>query len=112
MLAITEERVRKTGAYRRGPYHSTPTVRKEALSPRECEVLYFIVMEGQTNKKIAERLRVSTKTVESQRNRLMQKTHNDSLAGLCRWFWQLYWRHAERLEELLQYAPDSIQQKF
>jgi len=42
------------------------------LSSREREVL-IMVAQGHTNRAIAERLRLSTKTVESYRSRLMQK---------------------------------------
>lgn len=53
------------------------------LTPRENDVLEFL-LDGQTNKAIADRLGVSSKTVESHRARLMIKMAAESLAELIR----------------------------
>lgn len=53
------------------------------LSPREREVL-SLVMDGAPSKVIACDLRISQKTVEAHRARIMQKMQADSLAKLIR----------------------------
>ncbi len=55
----------------------------EALSPREREILQ-LVAEGKTSQEIAERLSISSKTVDTYRSRLMQKIRVDDLAGLVK----------------------------
>jgi DNA-binding NarL/FixJ family response regulator len=55
----------------------------ERLSPREREVLKLIA-EGHTNKAIARILKLSIKTVEKHRSRLMAKLDVHDLAGLVR----------------------------
>lgn len=55
----------------------------EMLSRREREVM-TLVAEGHTNHAVAERLGLSTKTVESYRSRLMQKLGLKSRAELTR----------------------------
>jgi DNA-binding NarL/FixJ family response regulator len=53
------------------------------LSPREREVVQMIV-EGLTNREIANRLHSSIKTVEKQRRDAMRKLEVDNLASLIR----------------------------
>lgn len=55
----------------------------ELLTPREIEVLQLIV-EGKTNSKIAEVLKVSIKTVESHRHTIMLKLDIKSIAELTK----------------------------
>ncbi len=60
----------------------TPSLLKR-LSPREREVVQMIV-EGLTNREIANRLHSSIKTVEKQRRDAMRKLEVDNLANLIR----------------------------
>lgn len=53
------------------------------LSPREFEVLQHVVA-GRPNKAIARRMRISEKTVEKHRSKLMKKLKVSSVAGLVR----------------------------
>jgi len=55
----------------------------EALSPREREVMQ-LVAEGKTSQEIAERLFISSKTVDSYRSRLMRKIGVEDMAGLIK----------------------------
>lgn len=55
--------------------------RLQTLSSRESEVLELIVT-GQTNKAIADRLHVGLRTIEAHRANIMVKMHADSLAQL------------------------------
>ncbi len=57
--------------------------RIELLTPREREVM-DLVTAGATNKRIAARLGISEKTVESHRAKVMTKTDVNSLAELIR----------------------------
>ena len=54
-----------------------------ALTPREREVLQLVV-EGRTNREIADLLYVSPKTVEKHRANLMAKLGASDLAHLIR----------------------------
>ena len=56
----------------------------DALTPREREVLYPIA-EGLTNRQIAGRLKISRRTVEAHRARLMIKLRLNSQAALVRY---------------------------
>lgn len=53
------------------------------LTDREREVL-TLVAEGQSNREIADRLEVSVRTIEAQRERLMNRLGVRSVAGLTR----------------------------
>jgi DNA-binding NarL/FixJ family response regulator len=55
----------------------------EALSPREREVLQ-LVAEGNSSAQIAERLRISIRTVDTHRFSLMRKLEIHSVAGLTK----------------------------
>lgn len=57
--------------------------RFEALTPREWQVVVPMV-QGMANREIAEHLRVSPKTIEVYRSRIMRKTRADNLCGLIR----------------------------
>ena len=67
---------------RDSPMSETPD--PAALSRREREVLQ-LVAEGRTTKQIASLLKVSDKTVESHRQRLMDKLNLHSVADLTRY---------------------------
>src|SRR5690606_9624956 len=54
------------------------------LAPREREVLRRIA-DGQSTKEIAHALRVSTKTIETHRRRLMEKLNLHSVAELTKY---------------------------
>lgn len=56
----------------------------DVLSLREAEVLQ-LVAEGKANKQIAATLNLSTKTVETHRQRLMNKLRIHDVAGLTRY---------------------------
>jgi DNA-binding NarL/FixJ family response regulator len=55
----------------------------EQLSPREREILQ-LVAEGKTSQEIAERLSISSKTVDTYRSRLMHKIGVEDMAGLIK----------------------------
>jgi DNA-binding NarL/FixJ family response regulator len=55
----------------------------EQLSPREREILQ-LVAEGKTSQEIAQRLSISSKTVDTYRSRLMHKIGVKNLAGLVK----------------------------
>ncbi len=54
------------------------------LSDRELEIL-TLICEGYTTPQIADKLFISTRTVEGHRNRLMEKTGTKNVAGLVAW---------------------------
>ena len=72
-----------TAARERRARRLTATARLDTLTPREREVLDCVV-EGRLNKRIAEDLGISIKTVEAHRARLMDKLGVDSTAQLVR----------------------------
>jgi FixJ family two-component response regulator len=53
------------------------------LTPREQEILGFIV-EGISNKDLAERLQISNRTIEVHRSRIMRKMQAENLPDLVR----------------------------
>lgn len=57
---------------------------KSILAPRECEILRFIA-EGKNTKDIASILNLSIKTIETYRQRMMNKLNIDSIAGLTKY---------------------------
>lgn len=63
------------------PPSADPSI--SALSSRELEILRHVA-EGLRNKEIADRLQISTKSVETYRSRLMKKLGYDSTAELVR----------------------------
>jgi len=56
----------------------------ELLTPRQREILQLIA-EGLTTKAIADRLRVSVKTVETHRSQLMERLNIHDVPGLVRY---------------------------
>ena len=77
-------------AFRRLEAESSVQSRKSAiisryarLTPREKEILAYIV-EGISNKDLAERLQISNRTIEVHRSRIMHKMQADSLPDLVR----------------------------
>lgn len=66
----------------RPPQRGRPTV--VGLSKREREVLQLLA-EGHPNRVVAERLKLSVKTVETHRARIMRKLGVESLAELVRY---------------------------
>jgi DNA-binding CsgD family transcriptional regulator len=57
---------------------------RSALSERERQVLELVV-EGHTNREIAELFSLSVRTVETYRERLMRKLDIHTVAGLTRY---------------------------
>lgn len=56
----------------------------EALTEREREVLQLIG-EGKNTKQIARQLHLSTKAIEANRRKIMDKLNSQSVAGLVKW---------------------------
>lgn len=56
----------------------------ESLTPREIEVLDLMV-SGRKNRKIAEELGISTKTLDIHRANIMRKMQTKTVADLVRW---------------------------
>ena len=67
-----------------GAYVSNRNHEKDILTDRERQVLQLIA-EGNSSKKIAAMFRLSTKTVESHRSRIIQKLDIHDTAGLVRY---------------------------
>ena len=63
--------------------HEEFQLQVDKLTPRECEVMDFMVL-GQSNKMIAAKLGISPRTVEIYRARVMEKMEVRSLAELVR----------------------------
>jgi FixJ family two-component response regulator len=84
LLRLVEEALKLDAAAReRQARHLTAVARLDTLTPREREVLDCVV-SGKLNKRTAEELGISIKTVEAHRAKLMQKLHVDSAAQLVR----------------------------
>ena len=71
--------VEKTQKHRKSSIH----VRYKLLTPPENEILAYIV-EGISNKDLAEKLQISNRTIEVHRSRIMHKMQADSLPDLVR----------------------------
>jgi FixJ family two-component response regulator len=85
-------------------------VRFARLSPREKEILHFL-MEGLQNKSIAIRLGISHRTVDIHRSRLMEKLSVHTFADLCYASIGYIYPHMRALPLLLMWAGagDSTQ---
>lgn len=71
--------------YRRAFVNGQPVKRGAVtLTPRESEILQLIA-EGNTNKVIADVLKISVKTVEKHRQALMNRLNIHEIAGLTRY---------------------------
>ncbi|MBL8251158.1 MAG: response regulator transcription factor [Candidatus Competibacter sp.] len=77
--ALTEDRVRRRAHAQR----QALLARFKTLTPREQDVLRQVV-EGLSNREIAELLSLSRKTVEVHRAKVMQKMQADTLSQLIR----------------------------
>ena len=62
---------------------TTRRINRKTLTDREREILQLI-SEGQNTKKIAEKLHVSTKTVDAHRRNIMEKIGANSIAELTK----------------------------
>ncbi len=89
MLAALQRAI-DTDKKRRESDASLETVRTrfDRLSPRECQVMEFVV-QGSANKEIAARLGLSPKTIEVHRANVMRKSEANSVAELVRMHVQL-----------------------
>lgn len=67
-----------------GMVTNTKTMNGDGLTSREREVLQ-LVAEGHTTKEIAETLNLSTKTIDSHREHIMQKLGIRNVAGLTKY---------------------------
>ncbi len=74
----------KTDELLAGQRGGAPADPLESLSPREYQVICFLV-EGLRPKEIAARLGISAKTVDTYRSSLMRKLHIYDLAGLVKY---------------------------
>ena len=84
LLANVQEAFRRLEAGRSEHRRKSSTIsRYETLTPREKEILAFIV-EGISNKDLAEKLQISNRTIEVHRSRIMHKMKADSLPDLVR----------------------------
>jgi RNA polymerase sigma factor (sigma-70 family) len=74
---------RETRAFRERARRLEIERQLNALTPREREV-FFLVVAGLPNKRIAGKLGTSEKTIKVHRARVMEKMHAESLAALVR----------------------------
>lgn len=79
--AVAEDRLRREER----EAESEVRTRLEMLSERERQVMNLI-LAGQTNKRIADQLGITVRTVEAHRARIMDKMHADSMMLLARMF--------------------------
>lgn len=68
---------------RREPAHAPKRKRPEALTNREQEILQLI-WSGLKNREIAQRLKISVKTVEAHRATMMKKVRVSNTAQLLK----------------------------
>ena len=84
LLANIQEAFRKLEAQEKERRRKQAISRRyETLTPREREILAFIV-EGTSNKDLAEQLQISNRTIEVHRSRIMHKMQAASLPELVR----------------------------
>jgi two-component system, NarL family, response regulator NreC len=65
-------------------YQNNTDLQTDPLSPRERQVLQ-LVAQGKSTKEVASLLKISVKTVETHRSRLMEKLDIHETAGLARY---------------------------
>lgn len=63
-------------------------VHNEKLTIRELEILKFIIQEELSNKEIADRLFISTRTVETHKRNLIQKLRVKNTVGLAKYYFE------------------------
>jgi len=82
LLERIHEAIRLDQRWRESAAHQRQaSMRLSSLTPREHEIMLLIVA-GHTNKEIAARLELSTRTVETHRGRIMDKTGVQSVTEL------------------------------
>ena len=83
LTAIDHALERDRAARRQDAELAVLQARCDALTARECEVMDLVV-EGLTNKEVAERLAISEVTTKMHRGQVMRKMMAPSLADLVR----------------------------
>jgi two-component system response regulator FixJ len=83
LLAAIDEAVMRAAAARPSPDQEIVIARIGRLTPRERQVMDLVVA-GQPNKVIADRLQIAVRTVEIHRARVMDKMEARSLSDLVR----------------------------
>jgi len=82
LLAVIERALKLDDIQRRDQARKmTVVARHEKLTSREREIMHFVV-NGKMNKTIADELRISIKTVEAHRAKVMKKMGVGSIAEL------------------------------
>jgi len=89
-VALAQDKVN----HRKRLEYDSIVARMKNLTRREEEVLSLVIAKH-SNKNIADKLKVSVKTVESHRKNLMQKMHAESLVHLL----EMLGSHAITLED-------------
>lgn len=83
MAAVDEAMARQSAVHGERERTAAFTSLAQSLTPREKEVMELIVA-GRHNREIAELLKISSRTVEVHKTRVMQKLRADSVAQLVR----------------------------
>lgn len=60
---------------------------QRALTARESEIVELLCKRCLSTREVADRLRLSIKTVETHKTNIMRKVGVHSTAELCRWWW-------------------------
>jgi two-component system response regulator TtrR len=82
LLAVIERALKLDDIQRRDQARKmTVAARREKLTSREREIMHFVIV-GKMNKTIADELRISIKTVEAHRAKVMKKMGVGSVAEL------------------------------
>jgi two-component system response regulator FixJ len=84
LLSNVQQAFRRLESQQKELRHKTAIMEcYKTLTPREQEILAFIV-EGISNKDLAERLQISNRTIEVHRSRIMRKMQAENLPDLVR----------------------------
>lgn len=83
MAAVEEAMTRQSAMHGERERSAAFAALAQSLTPREKEVMELIVA-GRHNREIAELLKISSRTVEVHKTRVMQKLRADSVAQLVR----------------------------